>query len=91
MPPLFYPLQIDVNLDKCEMFPGEDLNLYHTIQTFKRPWKRRLLKTLWEKEKMLETSIFSFSPNVFYLSQNRFQILSHIYFVVCKCFEFGPV
>ena len=27
---------------------------------------------------MLETSIFSFSQNVFYLSQNKFQILSHI-------------
>ena len=37
------------------------------------------------------TSIFSFSHNVFYHFQNKFQFLGHIYFVVCKCFEFGPV
>ena len=29
--------------------------------------------------------------NVGNLFQNKFQILSHIYFVVCKGFEFGPV
>ena len=50
-------------------------------------------KHFWEKEKMLVTSIFSFSQNVFYTSQNKFQFLSHIYmyFVICKHFEFGPV
>ena len=40
------------------------------------------LKTFWEKEKMLVTSIFSFSQSVFYPSQNQFQILSHTYFIV---------
>ena len=40
---------------------------------------------------MLETSIFSFSKNVFYPFQNKFQCLSHIKLVVCKCFEFGLV
>ena len=34
---------------------------------------------------------FSFSHNVFYPSRCCFQFLSHIYFVVCKCFQFGPV
>ena len=29
--------------------------------------------------------------NVFYFSQHKFQFLSTYYFVVCKCFEFGPV
>ena len=52
---------------------------------------RSLLKTLWEKEKMLVTSIFSFSHNVFYPSLNKFQFFSYIYFVVCKCFQFGPI
>ena len=56
---------------------------------FQHLWKRKLLKTLWEKEKMLVTSIFSFSHKVFYSSQHKFQFLSQIYFVVCKCFEFG--
>ena len=40
---------------------------------------------------MLVTSIFSFSHNVFYHFQNKFQFLDSIYFVVCICFEFGPV
>ena len=39
---------------------------------------------------MLLTSIFSFSYNVFYPSQNKFQFFSFI-FVICKCFQFGPV
>ena len=34
---------------------------------------------------MLVNSIFSFSHNVFYPSKIKFQILSHIHFVVCKC------
>ena len=34
--------------------------------TVPRPSRSSLLKTLWEKEKMLVTSIFSFSHNVFY-------------------------
>ena len=50
-----------------------------------------LLKTLWEKEKMLVTSIFSFSHNVFYPSTDEFKPLSHIWIVVCKCFQFGQV
>ena len=53
--------------------------------------RRSLLKTLWGKEKMLVSSIFSFSHNVFNIFQNKFQIFIHIYFVVCKCFEFEPV
>ena len=58
---------------------------------FQRPWESSLLKTLWEKEKMLVTSIFSFSHIVFYPSQIKFPFFGHIYFVVCKCFEFGLV
>ena len=27
-------------------------------------------------------------PKCFYLSQNKLQYLSHLYFVVCKCFQF---
>ena len=54
-------------------------------------WERNLFKTLWEKEKMLVTSIFSFSHNVFYIIKDRnyHRHLCYIYFVVCKCFEFG--
>ena len=48
------------------------LTLYHTILTFNDPEKSCLLKTLWEKVKMLETSIFTFSHNVFYPSHEEF-------------------
>ena len=51
------------------------------------PQRKRLWKTLREREKMLVTSIFS-SLNVFY-SKREIVILST--FVVCKCFQFRPV
>ena len=100
------------------------LILYHIITTFNSPEEGRFCKHLGEKEKMLVTSIFSSSQNVFY--QFFFQFVfchthtifffffkfvflpfplqfffnlfsaipitiffSHIYFVICKCFEFG--
>ena len=48
------------------------------------------LKTLWEKEKLLITSNFSFSYNVFY----PFQGLSALFIkveIVCKLFQYGKV
>ena len=50
-------------------------------------WETSLLKTLWKKKKMLVTSIFSFSNNVFYSINDR-NIIVVVYFVVCKCFQF---
>ena len=44
---------------------------YHTIPTFNKP-ENNLMKTWWEKEEMLLTSISSFSHNVFYLSHKEF-------------------
>ena len=46
---------------------------------------------MWEKEKILITSIFSFSHTVFYPSKNLNHYLSHIYVTVCKYFQFGRV
>ena len=76
------------NIFSCS---GNVLTLYHTIPTFNDPDKRSLLKTLWEKEKMLVTSIFSFSHNDFYPSKKECLFLKYIYFVVCKCVEFLTV
>ena len=45
--------------------------LYYIILNFNDPLKRGLWKTLLEKEKMLVTSIFSFSLNVFYSVKER--------------------
>ena len=36
-----------------------------------------ILQTFWEKDKMLVTSIFSFSQNAFYLFKNESQFLCH--------------
>ena len=47
------------------------LTLYHIIPSFSDPEKRDLLKTLWKKEKMLVSSIFSFFHNVFNPKKNR--------------------
>ena len=53
--------------------------------------KKPIENIVGKKEKMLVTSIFSFCHNVFYQSQRELLFLSSIYFVVCKCFQFGPV
>ena len=45
--------------------------------------RRRLLKTFREKAKILVTSIFSFSQNVFCPFRHKFQFLSHIFFLSC--------
>ena len=66
------------------------LTVYHTIPFFNNADKEAL-KTLWEKEKMQVTSIFSFFHNVLYPFQNNFQFLGYVYFVVYKSFESRPV
>ena len=51
---------IDVlkNIKNINPFPHSD--------TFWLHWETSILKTLWEKEKLLVTSNFSFSHSVFY-------------------------
>ena len=61
-----------------------------------KPWFLRvcskgLLKTLWEKEKLLVTSNFSFSHSVFYPFGKLTAIFIKFEVVVCKFFEFGTV
>ena len=61
-----------------------------------KPWflrvcSKSLLKTLWEKEKLLVTSNFSFSHNVFYPFWQRSAIFSKSKIVVCKLLQFGRV
>ena len=50
-----------------------------------------LLKTLWEKEKLLVTSNFSFSHSVFYSFEKLSTIFMRFKIVVCNFFEFGRV
>ena len=50
-----------------------------------------LLKTLWEKEKSLITSNFSFSHSVFYSFGELSAIFIKLKIFICKLFEFGIV
>ena len=79
---------------------GKGLTLHHTIPTFNpfpnKPWFLRvystsLWKTLWEKEKLLITSNFSFSHSVFYLFRELLAIFIKLGIVICKLFQFGRV
>ena len=74
-------------------------NLQKTIQINpfpNKPWFLRvcglsLLNTLWEKEKLLITSNFSFSHSVFYKFWDLSAILIKFEIVICKLFQFGRV
>ena len=61
-----------------------------------KPWflsvcRTRLLKTLWEKEKLLVTSNFSFSNSIFHPFGEYSAIFIKLEIVVCKVFEFCRV
>ena len=51
----------------------------------------QVLKTMWEKEKLLMTSNFSFSHTVFYPFDKLSTIFIKLKIVVCKLFQFGRV
>ena len=61
-------IKMGCNFDIRQMFQTVALclNPFPHNDTFWRPWETSLLKTLWEKEKLLVTSNFSFSRSVFY-------------------------
>ena len=50
-----------------------------------------LLKTLWEKEKLLVTSNFSFSHSVFNAFGEPMAVFIKFVIVLCKLFQFGRV
>ena len=59
--------------------------------SFLRVCSTSLLKTLWEKEKLLVTSNFSFSRSVFYPFGELSAIFIKFEIVVCKIFPYGRV
>ena len=81
------------------------LNFSHMVKSYMteniekaedKPWflhvcGTSLLKTLWEKEKLLVTSNFSFSHSVFYPFGELSAIFIKFEIVVCKLFQFGRV
>ena len=67
-----------------------------TLRPPKKPWFLRvcstsLLKTLWEKEKLLVMSNFSFSHSVCYRFEELSAIFIKVKIVVCELFQFGTV
>ena len=85
-------------LDFCQSFSiWTGLKFSHKFNPFpNKPWFLRvystsLLKTLWEKEKLLVTSNFSFSHSVFYPSKELSAIFIKFEIIVCKLFQFGRV
>ena len=72
-------------------------NNTNTVNPFpSKPWFLRvcitsLMKTMWEKEKLLVTSNFSFSHSVFYQSGELYAIFIKFKIVSCNLFQFGIV
>ena len=66
---------------------GKEITLYPHSPDFQRP-SRSLLKTIRENEKMLVTSIFSFSYNVIEHMKKNLYHLSYTGIIVCEFFQF---
>ena len=69
----------------------QDLNPFPNKPCFLCVCSTSLLKTLWEKEKLLITSNFSFSHSVFYSFGELCAIFIEFEIVVCKLLKFGRV
>ena len=67
------------------------LNLFPNKPWFLPVCSTILLKTMWEKEKLLIMSNFSFSHIVFYPFEELSAIFIKLRIVVCKLFQFGRV
>ena len=72
-----------ITLDRFNPFPDKPW--------FLRVCRTSLLKTLWEKEKLLILSNFSFSHIVFYPFGELSAIFNKFEIVVCKLFQFVRV
>ena len=80
-----------LNLDQSKILSfGKELTHSHTMTPFDAPGKQAFWK-LWEKEKLLETSNFSFSHSDFYLFGKLSAIFVKFEIVVCKLFQFETV
>ena len=82
-----------INIFKAEMIFAygyrnrfQLVNPFPHNDTFWRPREASLLKTLWEKEKLLVMSNFSFSHSVFYLFRELSAIFIKFKIVVCNLF-----
>ena len=77
------PSYFDVSIKCVNPFPNKPLILCVCLTS--------LLKTAWEKKKLLVTSNFFFSHSVFYPFGEFSTIFTKFKIVVCKLFQFGRV
>ena len=70
---------------------GKEVTISQTNHGFLLVCSIKILKTLWEKEKLLIKSNFSFSHSVFYPFGELLAIFIKLVSVICKLFWFGPV
>ena len=75
----------------CNFKFSEWINPFPNKPWFLRVCSRSLLKALWEKEKLLVTSNFSFSHSVFFQFGELSAIFIKFKIVVCKLFQFGSL
>ena len=69
----------------------QQFNPFPNKPWFLRACSTNLLETLWEKEKLLETSNFSFFHSVFYPFGKLSTIFIKFEIIVCNLFQFGRV
>ena len=81
----------EVDLRRGVVSEQWSLNPFPNIPRFLHVSSTSLLKTLWEKEKLLVTSNFSFSHSVFYLFWELYATFIKFKIVICKLFQFGRV
>ena len=86
----FVSIRVENLCKKEKMLVINVFNSFPNKPWFLRVCRTSLLKTLWEKEKLLVTSNFSFSHSVFYLFGEVSAIFTK-FEIVCKLFEFGRV
>ena len=81
------PILIELFHDLSEFL----FNPFPNKPRFLRVCSASLLKTLWEKDKLLIMSNFSFSYSVFYPFEELSAIFIKFKIVICKLFQFGKV
>ena len=83
-----YPYQIQ---DRCPVYIFRQCLSLSQTSPFLCVFSTGLLKTMWEKEKLLVTSNFHFSHSVFHPFGELSAIFIKFRSVVCKLFQFGRV
>ena len=80
-----------LNADLTPKEWSKPINPFPNKPWFLRVCSTSLLKTLWKKKKLLETSNFFFSHSVFYPFRDFSAIFMKFKIVICKVFQFGRV